>query len=526
MPSSPLSRRTFLLGAGALTLAAVPLGACAGDGSSNGGGDSGGGEQRATPVGDTGVAVIPDDPSGVASSAILFAAADTAVIIAVSATDGLLEAGCALAREHGVPVFADSDSATSDITGELERLGVSDVVLVGGTDTPSMPSDSTDPGITVHTTGDSGKGDADDNGDPDVAWPDEASDGVHGDDRERSGVALAVSSSSPVSVATATAAGFTLVSVTAADPRSSDESIDAAVAELNGAGNLVALGSAFGSDDDLRRRGELAETVDGRLPGGGQVMFPGRKIIALYGHANEPLLGVMGEQPPREAVARAQRLAEQYDPTSDVPVIPSFEIIVTVAAEEPGPSGNFSNYSDPEEVRPWIEAIVDAGGYAIIDIQPGRETLLQQAQYYADLLKHPSVGLALDPEWRLGPDDQPMVEVGHVDASEINEVADWLEGLVVAEKLPQKLLMVHQFQLQMIRNRENMVTGTDNVSIAVHCDGHGPQGVKMETWNVVRQGLDPAIALGWKNFIDEDEPMLTPEQTGAINPTPDIVSYQ
>lgn len=514
----PLSRRTFLLGAGALALAAVPLSACSGDSSSGGGSGSGGGEERARPADATGVTVIQDDPSGVATSRILFTSADIAVLVAASATGEHLEAGCDLAREHGVPVFADSDSATEELTAELERLGVSEVVLVGGTDSPSAPSDSTEGDVTVHTTG----GD----GGTEVAWPDEASGGIRGDDRERSGVALAVPSSSPVSVATATAAGFTLVPVVAADPRSTDESVEATVDELNGAGNLVALGSSFGSDDDLRRRGELAETVDGSLPGGGQVMFPGRKIIALYGHANEPLLGVMGEQAPNEAVTRARQLAEQYGPTSDVPVIPSFEIIVTVAAEDPGPSGNFSNYSDPEEVRPWIEAIVDAGGYAIIDIQPGRETLLQQAQYYADLLKHPGVGLALDPEWRLGPDDQPMVEVGHVDASEINEVAVWLEGLVVSEKLPQKLLMIHQFQLQMIRNRETMVTGTDHVSVAVHCDGHGPQGVKAETWEVVRQGLDPAIALGWKNFIDEDEPMLTPDQTAAVEPTPDIVSYQ
>ncbi|WP_420098894.1 cell wall-binding repeat-containing protein [Corynebacterium sp.] len=502
----PLSRRKFLLGAGALTLAAVPLSACAGNDSPDGG------DEAARPVADTGVTVVPDDPSGTATSRSLFATAGTVVLVAASATDEQMTVGCDLARDHGVPVLVDSPESSGDISEELDRLGVTEIVVVGDTDTPAVPRDAD--GLSVHPLG-SGN-----------SWPGEAAAGVNGDDRDRSGVALAVPGSSPASAATAAAGGFTLVQVTAADPRSTDESIDASVAELRGAGNVVALGGAFGSTDVLRRRIELAGTVEGRLPGGGQVMFPGRKIIALYGHANEPLLGVMGEQPPQDAVARAQRLAGEYEPTSDVPVIPSFEIIVTVAAEEPGPSGNYSNYSDPADVRPWIDAIVGAGGYAIIDIQPGRETLLQQVQHYADLLKNPGVGLALDPEWRLGPDDQPMVEVGHVDAAEINEVAEWLEGLVVAERLPQKLLMIHQFQLQMIRNREDMVTGTDNVAVAVHCDGHGPQGVKMETWNVVRQGLDPAIALGWKNFIDEDEPMLDPAQTAAVEPTPDIVSYQ
>jgi hypothetical protein len=506
-----LSRRKFLLGAGAVTLAAVALGACADGGSETV-------ARRARPAAGTGVTVVADDPSGVATSAVVFAAADTAVVVAASAARRHRDAGCSLAREHGVPVFADSGPAGDSggaIAAELTRLGVSEVVLVGGAETPAVPS-TRDSGITVYATGADGSA---------PTWPDGASDSAAGEGAP-SGVALAVATSSPVSVATAAAAGLSVLRVHAADPRSSDESVEAVRKELGGGGNVVALGNAFGDDADLRRRAELACTVDERLPGGGQVMFPGRRIIALYGHVAEPLLGVMGEQPPQEAVVRARDLAARYEPVSDVPVIPSFEIIVTVAAEEPGPSGGFSYYSDPAAVRPWIDAIVDAGGYAVIDIQPGRETLLQQAQHYADLLKNPAVGLALDPEWRLGPEDRPMAEVGHVDASEINDVAAWLEGLVVAEKLPQKLLMVHQFQLQMIRHRESMVTGTDHVSVAVHCDGHGTQDIKAETWNVIRQGLDPAIALGWKNFIDEDQPMLGPEQTAAIEPAPDIVSYQ
>ncbi|MGP9758140.1 hypothetical protein [Corynebacterium sp. AOP12-C2-36] len=511
-----LSRRKFLLSAGAFSLAAVvPLAACSRDGSGRAQ-DATSGDSQATAEDGVGVAVVPDDPSGVATSAALFASASTAVLVASDPTPEQVGTACTLARDNGVPVLLDGAGGDSGpVIQELSRLGATDVVLVGGSaDDVDGLGDLND--ITVHTV---------DTGDADN-WPEDLDPGVAGEDLESAGVALAASTSSPVSVATTVAAGYSLTRVIAPDPRSTDESVAASVEAITGDGNLIALGDHFGTADDLRRRAELAATVEGNLPGGGQVMFPGRKIIALYGHAAEPLLGVMGEQPPKDAVERARHLAAEYDATSDVPVIPSFEIIVTVAAAEPGPSGNFSNYSDPAEVVPWIDAIVDAGGYAIIDIQPGRETLLQQAQHYADLLKNPSVGLALDPEWRLGPDDQPMVEVGHVDASEINEVADWLEGLVVAEKLPQKLLMIHQFQLQMIRNRENMTTGTDNVSVAVHCDGHGPQGVKMETWNVVRQDLDPAIALGWKNFIDEDEPMLDPAQTAAISPTPDIVSYQ
>jgi hypothetical protein len=32
--------------------------------------------------------------------------------------------------------------------------------------------------------------------------------------------------------------------------------------------------------------------------------------------------------------------------------------------------------------------------------------------------------------------------------------------------------------------------------------------------------------MGWKNFYDEDHPMLTPEQTMAYEPKPVMISYQ
>ena len=68
------------------------------------------------------------------------------------------------------------------------------------------------------------------------------------------------------------------------------------------------------------------------LPGGGQVLFPGRRLVALYGHPGTSSLGVLGEQGPEESVERAQQLASEYEPFSDEPVLPAFEIIATVAS--------------------------------------------------------------------------------------------------------------------------------------------------------------------------------------------------
>ena len=40
-------------------------------------------------------------------------------------------------------------------------------------------------------------------------------------------------------------------------------------------------------------------------------------------------------------------------------------------------------------------------------------------------------------------------------------------------------------------------------------------------------GAPAGLWWGWKNFNDEDLPMLTPEQTiDQVSPVPDLISYQ
>lgn len=320
-------------------------------------------------------------------------------------------------------------------------------------------------------------------------------------------------------VATARAAGAPVQVLAAADPRATSESM-AAVAE----GNAVALGAGFGSQEEFDAQVQLA--ANGELPGGGGLVFPGRRMVALYGHPSGDALGVMGEQNPEEAVKRAQEYADQYQELTDYPVVPAFEIIATVASDAPGADGDYSNESDPEELRPYVDAITEAGGYAFLDLQPGRARLVDQAKRYEDLLKHPNVGLALDPEWKIGPDEVPMTNVGHVEAEEVNEVSDWLAQLVQDNDLPQKGMILHQFQQQMLRDRDQIRTDHPELSFILHADGHGDAGQKLDTWNAMREGLSPDFFMAWKNFIDEDTPMFDPTQTYEVNPRPWFVSYQ
>lgn len=262
------------------------------------------------------------------------------------------------------------------------------------------------------------------------------------------------------------------------------------------------------------------------LIGGGTEVFPGRRMVALYGHPGTPGLGVLGEQGPQESVARAKDLAALYGPFSDVPVVPAFEIIATTASAEPGVDGDYSRESTVEDLRPYVEAAVENDVYVVLDLQPGHQDFLGQAQQYEELLRLPNVGLALDPEWRLAPGQVHMAQIGSVDAAEINATTAWLADLTARHDLPQKVVLLHQFADPMITNRHLVDTSHPEIALVLHADGHGTPELKMGTWERLQEGLPPGIRMAWKNFYDEDTPTFTPEQTFAIEPRPWFVSYQ
>jgi hypothetical protein len=249
-------------------------------------------------------------------------------------------------------------------------------------------------------------------------------------------------------------------------------------------------------------------------------------MVALYGHPGDTVLGALGEQDLPAAVARAQQVAEGYRGLVGEPVVPAFELIATIASSGAGADGDYSSESSVDFLRPWVDAARAAGIYVVLDLQPGRTDFLTQAQRYTDLLVEPNVGLALDPEWRLGPDQVHLAQIGSVGADEVNRTGRWLADLTRDHRLPQKVLMVHQFRLDMITDRSTLVTDYDELSVVIHADGFGSAGQKFNTWYALHANEPPNIWWGWKNFYDEDKPTFTPQETVAVGPSPVFISYQ
>lgn len=270
---------------------------------------------------------------------------------------------------------------------------------------------------------------------------------------------------------------------------------------------------------------QLATVLEGQpLPGGGFRLFEDERMVALYGSVETTVLGVLGEQGLDATVERARSVAEPYG-ADGARVLPAFEIITTIASATAQPTGDYSRRTPIEAIRPWVDRAAEEGIYVFLDLQPGRTDFLTQAIEYEELLREPHVGLALDPEWRLEPDQVHLQQIGSVAAAEVQEVADWLAELTREHRLPEKLLVLHQFRFSMLPDRDTILAPPE-LAVVVHMDGQGSLTAKYETYAAITGGVEDRWLWGWKNFYDEDSPTATPVQVLDLDPLPVLVTYQ
>jgi hypothetical protein len=567
--SSPLRSRAVTLGAAAVALC-LTLAGC-----------TGAPPEESEPL--RAVTATPEQPltlvaeageeqASLQTSRALFAAAPV-VVLAGAGDVAAQRLAAAAAIALGAPLLigagsttgsADRDNTGADanddaaaepgaaLADELDRLGTEAVLAVGTSlDSPGLSVIAVDASDTevsraagrdLDATGDSNVAEI-----ADLAAP--ASDGgpvpsdaataanpaedgdtlpavVPGEPVEGT-VALAVDADRNLaSIASARAAGVSVQLVPAAspNPQASGAAVDALHASSTG--STLAIGPEFAAEAALDWKIRAARTGV-QLPGGGQQVFGSRQFVALYGTPGTPSMGVLGEQDLAGAVQRTKDVAAPYQELTDKTVVPMFEMIATVAAGSAGPDGNYSHELDAATLRPWIDEAAAAGIYVVIDLQPGRTDFLTQAKQYEELLRLPHVGLAIDPEWRLAPDQVHLRQIGAVDTAEINTVTQWLAELTNQNSLPQKMVVLHQFRPSMIRDRASLDMTHPELAMLIHADGLGSQPDKQASWRALHEGAPAGIAWGWKNFYDEDTPMLDPAQTVQdVSPVPDLVTYQ
>lgn len=259
-----------------------------------------------------------------------------------------------------------------------------------------------------------------------------------------------------------------------------------------------------------------------QLPRGGTQIFPDRRVVAFYGASGLPGLGILGQSDPDTAAGQLEQQAAAYQPYGR-PVLPALDLVTTLATTFPGSAGTYSEMGDPAVVSQYLSVARAHHMLLLLDFQPGTSDFLSQLEQYQQFLEQPDVGVALDPEWRMAPGQVPGQVVGQTSADEINQVAGYLAGMVDRFNLPQKLLVVHQFDQDMVADRQDVGTWPE-LAVTFDVEAYGDAQDKLQNY----QQLAPLGSWydGFKLFNDLDQPVLSPQQVMALQPQPDMITYE
>jgi hypothetical protein len=265
------------------------------------------------------------------------------------------------------------------------------------------------------------------------------------------------------------------------------------------------------------------------LPGS---VFPGHRVVAFYGNPLSKKMGVLGEYPVDQMLAKLdQTVAEWRKADPSTPVQPALHLIAVVAQGAPGRDGMYRLRMDTaliEKVYGWAKS---RNALLFLDVQVGHSTMQQELPRLMPFLSRPDVHLAMDAEFSMHYDREGLVpgkKVGQFDAKDVNWVADQLRQLVIQKHLPPKVLIVHRWTRKMISNA-SQIKVDPHVQIVMDMDGWGPPWLKFDSYRDY-EVAEPVEYTGFKLFFHNDvkkgDPLLTPAEVLRLIPRPIYIQYQ
>jgi hypothetical protein len=277
--------------------------------------------------------------------------------------------------------------------------------------------------------------------------------------------------------------------------------------------------------------------------------LPNSRIVAAYGIAggvdyNGPAssLELLGTFYPQ-----LQDLGNQYaslDPSHPV------RLAVDLAVNPIQPCRAYpqycSSWADAATTQAYIQFCKEHDLLLFLDLQlgtePVKDAVLKHALPY--LQKYDFVELALDtefhfPDTRSGYADAAGYPccLGWMDAGEVNWAEEELAQISLQNRLPRKVLLLHQWNPAMLPNKEKIHTYPD-VSLVLQSDGFGSYTNKVGDYQVFVQ-QDLLEYGGYKLFFHYDDgstaydfdqygtgQVQTPQEVMQLFPQPLFVSYQ
>jgi hypothetical protein len=256
-----------------------------------------------------------------------------------------------------------------------------------------------------------------------------------------------------------------------------------------------------------------------------RVSLPADRLVVYYGNPYSAAMGPIGAYPDDQLLALLRQQAQSYadlDPSH--PVVPALDYVTPVVQGSPQADGTWTARMPDDSIEYYRQLANSNNMLFFMDMQIGHSTVQREVNAVWQFLEQPGVDLALDPEFDLTTGGIPDVDLGHMSAAEINWVIDQLSTLVQTHHLPPKILIIHQFRIEMLPDWQN-IRVKPGVEVVTCVDGFGTPGEKLDDYRIFdnRQLIQYP---GFKLFYKLDKPVMSPGDVLGMTPPPLMVMYQ
>src|SRR5256714_5910397 len=268
------------------------------------------------------------------------------------------------------------------------------------------------------------------------------------------------------------------------------------------------------------------KTAPQPLPGS---ILPQKRIIAYYGNPLSKKMGILGELPPDQMLARFDKEIAAWtkaDPTH--PVQPALHLIAVVAQGSPGRDGKYRLRMTDSLINMVYGWAQKRNAIMFLDVQVGQSTVQEELPRLVPFLQRPNVMLAIDPEFSMKDGTPPGKKIGTMTSTDVNYAINLLSGLVKQYNLPPKILIVHRFTRRMISDSKGIKLDP-RVQVVINMDGWGQPWLKYDSYRAYVEA-EPVQYTGFKLYYHNDtkkgDPLLTPPEVLMLNPKPLYIQYQ
>jgi hypothetical protein len=258
-------------------------------------------------------------------------------------------------------------------------------------------------------------------------------------------------------------------------------------------------------------------------------IFPYKRIIAFYGNLYSKQMGILGELPRAEMLAKLKgEVAAWQKEDSVLEVVPALHYIAVTAQQSPGKGNKYRLRMPFHQIDSVLSMAKEINALVFIDIQVGHSTLQEELPQLEQYLKMPNVHLGIDPEFSMKGGQAPGKVVGTFDATDINYATEYLAKLVKDNNLTPKIFVVHRFTQNGVTNYKQIKLRPE-VQFVMDMDGWGHPPLKMNTYRqyVHKEPVEyTGFKLFYKNDMKNNGRLLTPKEVLGLKPQPVYIQYQ